>query len=43
VKDSLIAEGAEVIGASPQDFSKYIRLEYARIGKLIKAGQLQIN
>jgi tripartite-type tricarboxylate transporter receptor subunit TctC len=43
VKESLIAEGAEVIGGSTQDFSKYIRLEYARIGKLIKAGQLQIN
>jgi tripartite-type tricarboxylate transporter receptor subunit TctC len=43
VKDSLIAEGAEIVGGSPQDFSKYIRLEYARIGKLIKTGHLQIN
>jgi len=43
VKESLSAEGAEVIGGSPQDFSKYIRIEYERIGKLIKTGRLQIN
>ncbi len=43
VKESLNAEGAEVIGGSPQDFSKYIRIEYERIGKLIKTGRLQIN
>ena len=43
VKESLIAEGAEVVGGSPQDFSKYIRQEYARIGRLIKTGHLQIN
>jgi len=43
VKESLAAEGAEVIGGSAQDFSKYIRHEYVRIGKLIKAGQLQVN
>lgn len=43
VKESLNAEGAEVIGGSAQDFAKYIRSEYDRIGKLIKSGRLQIN
>jgi len=43
VKDSLVTEGAEVIGSSPQDFARYIRVEYARIGKLLKEGRLQVN
>ena len=43
VKDSLVTEGAEVVGGSPQDFSRYISMEYARIGKLLKEGRLQVN
>jgi hypothetical protein len=38
-----VTEGAEVIGSSPQDFARYIRVEYARIGKLLKEGRLQVN
>ena len=43
VKESLVTEGAEVVGGSPQDFARYIRIEYARIGKLLKEGRLQVN
>ena len=43
VRESLNSEGAEVIGGSAQDFSKYIYSEYGRIGRLIKSGYLQIN
>ncbi len=43
VKESLVTEGAEVIGGSPQDFARYIRIEYTRIGRLLKEGRLQVN
>ena len=43
VKDSLVTEGAEVVGGGPQDFARHIRIEYARIGKLLKEGRLQVN
>ncbi len=43
VKDSLVTEGAEVVGGTPQDFARHIRIEYARIGKLLKEGRLQVN
>jgi tripartite-type tricarboxylate transporter receptor subunit TctC len=43
VRDSLNGEGAEVVGGTPEEFARHIKLEYTRIGKMIADGRLKMN
>lgn len=43
VKERLIAQGAEPVGDTPEEFAKYIRAEAAKWGKVIKALNLKIE
>ena len=43
VRETLTSEGAEVAGGSPEDFANHIRLEYNRIGKMMKDGRLKMD
>ena len=43
VRETLISEGAEVAAGSPEDFANHIRLEYNRIGKMMKDGRLKMD
>ena len=43
VRDSLTGEGAEVVGGTPDDFARHIKVEHTRIGKMIADGRLKMN
>ena len=43
VKDRLAAEGAEVIGGSPEVFAAHIAAELARMGKLIRDARISME
>jgi tripartite-type tricarboxylate transporter receptor subunit TctC len=43
VRDSLTGEGAEVVGGTPEDFARHIKVEHTRIGKMIADGRLKMN
>ena len=43
VRETLVSEGAEVAGGTPDDFAKHIRVEYSRIGKMLKDGRLKME
>jgi tripartite-type tricarboxylate transporter receptor subunit TctC len=43
VKERLIAQGAEPVGDSPEEFAKFIRAEAAKWGKVIKSLNLKIE
>jgi len=41
VKERMEAQGAEVIGSTPDEFATFIRSELARWGKVIKAAGIK--
>jgi Uncharacterized protein conserved in bacteria len=43
VKERLIAQGAEPVGDTPEEFAKYIKAEAAKWGKVIKTLNLKIE
>ena len=43
VRETLVSEGAEVAGGTPDDFARHIRVEYNRIGKMLKDGRLKME
>ena len=43
VRDALRAQGAESVGSSPEDFSKYLRAEVDKWAKTVKAQGLQAD
>ena len=43
VKERYLAQGAEVVGSSPQEFSKYIRDELKRWGEVIKSAGITLE
>ena len=40
---ALTGEGAEVVGGTPEDFARHIKVEHTRIGKMIADGRLKMN
>jgi hypothetical protein len=38
-----VVEGAEVVGGTPEDFARHIKVEHTRIGKMIADGRLKMN
>jgi tripartite-type tricarboxylate transporter receptor subunit TctC len=43
VKERFLADGAETVGGTPEEFAQVIRSELARWGKLVKSLGLRIN
>lgn len=43
VRERLAAEGAEVIGGTPEDFASHIRAELARMGKLMREAGIRME
>jgi tripartite-type tricarboxylate transporter receptor subunit TctC len=43
VRERLIAQGAEPVGDSPEEFAKFIQSEAAKWGKVIRALNLKIE
>jgi len=43
VRTSLLAEGAEPIGGSPEQFASHIRSEMERLGKLIREAKIRLE
>ena len=43
VRETLVSEGAEVADGTPDDFARHIRVEYNRIGKMLKDGRLKME
>jgi len=43
VRASLLAEGAEPIGGSPEQFAAHIRSEMERLGKLIREAKIRLE
>jgi len=43
VRERLVAQGAEPVGDSPEEFAQYIRSEAAKWGKVIKTLNLKID
>lgn len=43
VRERYLAQGAEVVGSSPQEFSKYIRDELKRWGEVIKSAGITLE
>ena len=43
VRTSLLAEGAEPIGGSPEQFAAHIRSEMERLGKLIREAKIRLE
>jgi tripartite-type tricarboxylate transporter receptor subunit TctC len=43
VKERFLADGAETVGSTPEEFAQLIRSELARWGKLVKSLGLRIN
>jgi tripartite-type tricarboxylate transporter receptor subunit TctC len=43
VRNSLLAEGAEPVGGSPEAFAAHIRAEKERLGKLIRDAKIRLE
>ena len=43
VREALNKEGADVAGGTPDDFTKHIKVEHGRIGKMLADGRLKTN
>jgi len=43
VRTSLLAEGAEPIGGTPEQFAAHIRSEKERLGKLIREAKIRLE
>jgi tripartite-type tricarboxylate transporter receptor subunit TctC len=43
VSKRLAAEGAEVIGSTPEEFGAHIKAEIARVGKVVRAAGIRIE
>jgi tripartite-type tricarboxylate transporter receptor subunit TctC len=43
VRNSLLAEGAEPAGGSPERFAAHIRAEKERLGKLIRDAKIRLE
>jgi len=43
VRNSLLAEGAEPVGGTPEQFAEHIRVEKARLGKLIRGARIRME
>ena len=43
VSQRLAAEGAEVIGSTPDEFAAHIKTEIARVGKVVRAAGIRIE
>jgi len=43
VKNSLLAEGAEPVGGTPERFAAHIRAEKERLGKLIRDAKIRLE
>jgi tripartite-type tricarboxylate transporter receptor subunit TctC len=43
VRNSLLAEGAEPVGGTPEQFAAHIRSEIERLGKLIREAKIRIE
>jgi tripartite-type tricarboxylate transporter receptor subunit TctC len=43
VRKSLLAEGAEPVGGSPEQFAEYIRAEKERLGKVIRDAKIRLE
>ena len=43
VRDSLLAEGAEPVGGTPEQFAAHIRSEKERLGKLIRDAKIRLE
>jgi tripartite-type tricarboxylate transporter receptor subunit TctC len=43
IRDKHAAAGAVIIGGTPQEFHDYLRVEYAKFGKLIKEAGIKID
>ena len=43
VREKLLAQGAEPIGSTPEEFNRFLDNEIARWAKVIKASKMQLN
>ena len=43
VSKRLAAEGAEIIGSTPEEFGAHIKAEVARVGKVVRAARIRIE
>jgi tripartite-type tricarboxylate transporter receptor subunit TctC len=43
VREKLLAQGAEPVGSSPEEFRAYIRAEIEKWGKVVRASGLRID
>jgi tripartite-type tricarboxylate transporter receptor subunit TctC len=43
VSKRLAAEGAELIGSTPDEFAAHIKAEIARVGKVVRAAGIRIE
>lgn len=43
VSDKLLAQGANVVGGTPEEFAAFIRAESARWGKLVRAAGIRAD
>jgi tripartite-type tricarboxylate transporter receptor subunit TctC len=43
VGDRLVELGSEPVGSTPEEFAAYLRDEYARYGKLVKAAGIRLD
>jgi tripartite-type tricarboxylate transporter receptor subunit TctC len=43
VRDKLMAQGAEILGGTPQEAAAYVRAEVAKWSKVVKASGARVN